>query len=518
MDRAPLPDQEVRDELVKSRRNVFIDAGAGTGKTYTIVERLLELVAPEDPDTPRIEMEKVAAITFTRRAAGELKTRLRSRCLDKLRETSRNEDPRRRDRLQQVLERLSSGFVGTIHSFADRMLSQRPVESSLSPSYRIAEDTEQLVERTYGALMGGIRRQALEDEFHEPPDLDLDEVGTTLQLLLDAGVPEEDRGDGYQRSFGLESLVRSWIESRELSEPTIPKAVDVSAIHRALRDGLDQLTRLPTDADQPSGVRFLTREVLPAFKHALRQDSPPELFRILNRVYAKPPLAKSGRYGNLSAGDFEHDRAKGMQASLSETSDGKILKTNDYCRVEPTYRERIIQPLRRWMSHQLVPVRKAVIELYEQVKQEQGVVDQTDLLIKLRNLLRDNKDVRDDLKERYDHILVDEFQDTDPLQCEIVFFLSEAPDTTPADSWSRVELEKGALTVVGDPKQSIYRFRRADIQTFASAAARLKDQGALVGTLRTNFRSVPGLIEVYNRCFGDFLGRSDSSRSIAYNH
>src|SRR5439155_11698391 len=87
-----------------------------------------------------------------------------------------------------------------------------------------------------------------------------------------------------------------------------------------------------------------------------------------------------------------------------------------------------------------------------------------DLLVKLRDLLRDNLDVRGEFQHMFDHVFVDEFQDTDPLQAEIVLYLCEAAPA--ARAWDEVKLRDGTITVVGDPKQSIYRFRRADVGTY----------------------------------------------------
>src|SRR5207249_7534384 len=111
-------------------------------------------------------------------------------------------------------------------------------------------------------------------------------------------------------------------------------------------------------------------------------------------------------------------------------------------------------------------------------------------------------------KSLFDHIFVDEFQDTDPLQCEIVFFLAEKG--TDASDWRGVRLRPESLTVVGDPKQSIYRFRRADIEMYDAAHAALRSGGALVVSLVTNFRSRPRLVDFVNRQFARLLGECGS--------
>src|SRR5262245_45285356 len=145
--RKPAPDQPQRDAaLSERRRNVLIDAGAGTGKTTILVERLVEMLAPSAGEQP-VPIERMAAITFTRKAAGELRLRIRERILSALAESDTAAESG--ERLRSALAALDTAYVGTIHSFADRLLRLRPVEAELSPSYEIAEDEGDLVHETY---------------------------------------------------------------------------------------------------------------------------------------------------------------------------------------------------------------------------------------------------------------------------------------------------------------------------------------------------------------------------------
>src|SRR6266446_10762624 len=141
--RAPALDQDQRDLAVaERRRNVLIDAGAGTGKTTILVERLVGLVAPFD-DGPAIPIDRLAAITFTRKAAGELRLRIRESLLRELAAVAGGF--LRERRLREALAGLDIAWVGTIHSFADRLLRLRPVEAALSPSFEGVEDESALV-------------------------------------------------------------------------------------------------------------------------------------------------------------------------------------------------------------------------------------------------------------------------------------------------------------------------------------------------------------------------------------
>ena len=116
-------------------------------------------------------------------------------------------------------------------------------------------------------------------------------------------------------------------------------------------------------------------------------------------------------------------------------------------------RDDLCTPLDRWLATSLVRLFPVVTALYEKVKARRRQLDQLDLLVKLRDLLVDDNSAREEYQRRFDHIFVDEFQDTDPLQAEIVLYLSEREPR--ADKWEDVILADGKLTLVGDPKQSI---------------------------------------------------------------
>ena len=146
------------------------------------------------------------------------------------------------------------------------------------------------------------------------------------------------------------------------------------------------------------------------------------------------------------------------------------------------------------------------------------VADFQDLLLRARDVLVGSVTVRRYFQAKFDRILVDEFQDTDPLQAEIVALLAENPATPPAADWRQVELLPGKLFIVGDPKQSIYRFRRADLQVYEAVKALVRRCGGDVLPLTANFRTVPSVIEFVNDRFSEVFvaaGRSRADRPAA---
>ncbi len=158
------------------------------------------------------------------------------------------------------------------------------------------------------------------------------------------------------------------------------------------------------------------------------------------------------------------------------------------------------------MARRLAHTRRAVVRLYDEVKARHAVLDSVDLLMSLRDLLRDDLDARAFYQGLFDHLLVDELQDTDPLQTEIILYVAEAKPL--ASRWQDVRVGKGRLTLVGDPKQSIYRFRRADVGMYEQLREQVRAGDHVSVTLSANFRSTKPLIEWTNDRFAEVLGTS----------
>ena len=205
-DQKPPPDQDQRDAAIAERnRNVLIDAGAGTGKTSILVDRLVEMVAPTDK-APAIALSRIAAITFTRKAAGELRLRIRERLF---RELSKVQPATERDgQLREAIAELDTAYVGTIHSFADRLLRLRPVEARLSPSYEIVEDDEVLVREAFNILLHAVQNGTLSAELAGTDAVDRGDEATRIVLdALNVGIRAETREGEWRDDYGLDALV-----------------------------------------------------------------------------------------------------------------------------------------------------------------------------------------------------------------------------------------------------------------------------------------------------------------------
>ena len=482
------PDQDQRDAAIAERnRNVLIDAGAGTGKTSILVDRLVEMVAPTHK-APAIALSRIAAITFTRKAAGELRLRIRERLL---RELSKVQPATERDgQLREAIAELDTAYVGTIHSFADRLLRLRPVEAGLSPSYEIVEDNEVLVREAFNILLHAVQNGTLSAELAGTDAVDRGDEATRIVLdALNVGLRAETREGEWRDDYGLDALVGGFIQFRDVPPPDLPPpAFDLASFQKAA----DEFVALAKEVAKGSlGADWIVQTATVLKKLRTAQD-PMKIVRETRRQLARVPRNPVTKKHTFSGQD---DAWQVWRAYSGPIKDRPRSLRDDLC-----------APLHRWLATRLVRLFPVIKALYEKVKTRRRQLDQLDLLVKLRDLLVHNKSARAEYQRRFDHIFVDEFQDTDPLQAEIVLNLSEREPR--ADKWEDVILADGKLTLVGDPKQSIYRFRRADIAMYERVRRVVAKQNHLPVRLSANFRSLPLLIDWFNDRFARILGRS----------
>jgi ATP-dependent helicase/nuclease subunit A len=494
----PPPDERHREAAVASRgENLLVDAGAGTGKTTLLVRRLVRMVAPVDDAAPAVPLERIAAVTFTRKAAGELKLRVREKLLSEL---AGKPSPVRRDRLAAALAAADTAFIGTIHGFADRLLRRRPVEARLSPSYEVLEDVSAIFHETFETLLQAAEAGTLAEELADA-DVGEDlarEAEEAIRSALDAEVQVETQEYDYNSRNGLDALFRAFVEHRDVV-PVQEKAAPFPAAR--VKDAIDEFVALARQArGAGKGGKFLSwfADELEGIAGEL---DPVSLFREVNAALRRTPQKMRLR------DEFEGDKA-GYEAW--KAWDGYTRTRGGVEEEIEGLEKRILGPASRWLATRLVRAFPAVVALYGKVKARHRAVDQVDLLLMLRNLLASNLEVRAELQGLFDHVFVDEFQDTDPLQAEIILYLCEEKPV--ATRWQDVALASGRLTLVGDPKQSIYRFRRADISVYESVRAIVAKGKHLPVPLTANFRSEPALIAHLNDRYDEILGKPEPGR------
>jgi ATP-dependent helicase/nuclease subunit A len=429
--------------------NLLVEASAGTGKTTSLVDRMIALVRHGG-----VPIERICAVTFTVKAAAQLKEKFQLRLEAALRDVT---DPQVAARFAEALGGIERCFVGTIHAFCARLLRERPVEAGVDPEFQEIDETQDLLLREeawerYKQTLFVQSRPIL-------PELAKYEI--SIELLHEAyeclaGNPdvalsvanriEEPRFD-RERKKVLEFLECARIELEV--PPAEPKPDE-------LRKKLESALRLVTLFDL---------------------DRTAELVRLFERLDTKGKVVYS-RWRDAA-------RARKLESDFQALRDDVIAPA-----------------LGRWREFLYPIVAEAVApaaEEFARLRRERGVLNFNDLLLYARNLLRNHAPVRRDFQRRFTPILVDEFQDTDPIQAEVLLFLTGA-DYDETD-WRKLVPVAGSLFVVGDPKQSIYRFRRADIETYERVRERIVASGGKVVSLTTNFRSCPEICEWVNEAF-----------------
>jgi ATP-dependent helicase/nuclease subunit A len=461
----PVPiDQPVRDRVIAGiERSCLVEASAGTGKTSLMVERIRTIV-----ETGAARLDQVAAITFTEKAAGELRFRLRQRLTARLAEPGL--DAAGAVRLADAVLLLDRATVSTIHSFCTQLLRERPIEAGVTPGFGVADQVQ-----------AGILRDEVWDAWLAT---ELARDSSPLEAALESGASLD----------GLRDLAVEMIRQRDLLsdlDAVLPAAAagsaeDPEAAWEAFRGAVQDLEQ------RIDGLLALCRAPGEDLAHRTMSGARAEL-RDLARNLAD---AERPRYRALVPVTLPRIGNKGSKKNWSGDALAELRAARDAIRDAAT----------AWASaFRADCTRRAVLgllpflEAYEAAKSDRNLLDFEDLLLRARDLVRDHPDVRRALRDTYSHLLVDEFQDTDPLQAEVVCSLADARD---ADGpWEEARIGPGRLFLVGDPKQSIYRFRRADIEMYDRAARILEASGGAREVIETNFRTRPAITRWVNDTF-----------------
>ena len=450
--------KRIREDLATT---LLVEAAAGTGKTSSMVDRMLGLVR-----TGTAKPESVVAVTFTKKAAGELRRRFREK-LQQAVVTA--DDQSEKERLAAALERIDRMVIGTIHSFAGRLLRERPLEAGIDPGFRELDDPADRF----------LRRQAWR-EFVGAAPTDHAELLAHLEAV---GLRLGDFSRLFLERFATYGDVESW----PAPETPAPDTSRIVAELEAFVAGIEA-TEFRPPAERGTDELMTALEQFARMFRRCDTSSPVAVMDLLGELDRAPKVTQK-YWPGAGASDAEKKAACKAAAERGQAAWDDA-------------RERIAQPaLWQWRAHRYplaIMALRAAIAVYDRLRAERGVLSFQDLLCKAAGLLAGSPEVRRSFRSRYTHILVDEFQDTDPVQAELLLLLT-ASDPDEVD-WRRCRPVPGSLFVVGDPKQSLYRFRRADIVTYATVKAIIESTGAVVA-LTTNFRSRGDLVEWTNGMF-----------------
>jgi ATP-dependent exoDNAse (exonuclease V) beta subunit len=441
--------------------NMVVEAAAGTGKTTELVRRIVAVL-----EQGRGTVDSLVAVTFTEKAAGELKLRLRA-AIDRARQEARGAA---RSHLDDALARLEEARVNTIHGFCAELLRERPVEARVDPRFRVMTEGESR------ALFALAFRRWLQGVLEDPPE----GVRRALRRLPASGEPS-DR---------LRQAAWSLAEWRDFPAPWRRDPFEREAAIDLLVERLDALVAL---RDRASSRDVLWRDTEPARR--LREEIA-TAERTLGRDYDRLEGAFVALATAPSYRDFRRPREGRGRWFGRELERGEVLRSHRVLLDSAVaFSARADADLAPLLHREL----RAVVGVYEDLKRRSGRLDFLDLLLLARDLIRDDDGMRAGFQRRFTHIFVDEFQDTDPLQAEILLLLAGADPAV--RKWREIEPAPGKLFLVGDPKQSIYRFRRADVGLYLEVRDLLVARGAECVQLTTSFRAVPSIQRFVNAAF-----------------
>lgn len=434
MSKNPTPEQALAINTIKS--NVSLLAGAGSGKTYVLMKRFVQILRADLSVNPT----NIVAITFTRKAADEIKGRVRQAVGECVEQAQTDLE---RLRWQEHLQKVESAPISTIHSLCSRILRDNPVETQLDPEFTILEDFE------------------AQDFFKE-----------TLQQYLRKNIKENAALRRLVQTYGVNSFVNQVT---------------------ALGDKLSELVR----EDNLAEPYLKAKEELPALQQ--------KLFAALREVIeAREALgAKTkGRQTLTEAAGLLDEMQKQLLApepdcSLLDAS-GVVKVSGKALAAELTNLKNLRQELNNVLLNakgcDLVQDWLAVLqEFYACLsarKQENNVLFNDDLDLLAIEHLQKNEALRQKYQERYKYIMVDEFQDTNERQRQLIYLLcGNKLDNT------------NNLFIVGDVKQSIYRFRHADVSVFNRVKEDIAQNAGKNLGMKTNFRSTQSIVESCNTAF-----------------
>jgi ATP-dependent exoDNAse (exonuclease V) beta subunit len=424
---------------VEMRKNVVVSAGAGSGKTTVLTERFLSLIRNGEA-----EIDQIMAVTFTRKAAAEMRERIYKRLL------TEQGNPR----IDHALVNFQRAHISTIDSFLSGILRQDSARYGFAPDFSVDEDR----------LRQFVERQAVDFLLNR---------GTELQSMVNG--------------FSIDILFRNLLvkTGREFSN-LLEDAPFSSALERQntlLKDAYKDLRNkilhhlaLEGDISYRTKSQLAWQPYFEQIRELLEDVSSIEEFSTGKGILQKPPRLPSGK-------DDATDQIKEIQEAIKDP----LIHLDSMLYFKAHFED--LKQLAKVLddfSNELNIQRKAM-----------GLVSYRDLLLLSRDILIHNDELRQYYKQSLKFIMIDEFQDNNQMQKEILYLLAQRMDINTSEIPEVDQLEPGKLFFVGDEKQSIYRFRGADVSVFKALEEELGEGLAL----HMNYRSQPNLIDFFNKIF-----------------
>ncbi|MBI1901985.1 MAG: UvrD-helicase domain-containing protein [Planctomycetia bacterium] len=461
-----LTDQQ-RDAISARGVSVALSAGAGCGKTFVLTRRFLSHLEPDAAQGARLT--EIVAITFTERAAREMRDRIRGACQERV-DGPGGASPH----WLETLRDLETARISTIHAFCSSLLRTHAVEAGIDPHFTTLDQAQAMT----------LASEAVDDELRllvESRDETALELATVFGVAALRGMLLALLNRRHEVDFAAwrekrpEDLVAVWQAAH--AEHVVPGLLAEVAGGDAARELLAFLQDHSPHHAEMKGRCAVLRESLPKLRRAKNAQ------KLLEEIRENAQVKGGGLKEGWESEDV-YERVKELLEKLRKQVDHALADLN----FDPVEARRAA--VAGW---QLLQLAERVFRAYDERKRGLACLDFDDLLIRARDLLvaPQNADLKGRLQAQIKFLLVDEFQDTDPLQVELVKALCGD------------ELTTGKLFFVGDYKQSIYRFRRADPKVFARLRDAIPKAGRL--PLTRNFRSQPAILDFVNALFVESL-------------
>lgn len=485
-----LTDAAVRARALSDHGStLLLEAAAGTGKTALIAGRITMMLAAG------IAPKHIAAVTFGEYAASELNARVAEYLANLLdgaipkplaAALPEGLSEAQMANLRQARAVFDELTCSTIHAFCQTLLTAHAIDANVDPGARVLDEQE--------------RQAVLDHVFDQWLDMRL-----SGEAAPDDPIAHLAKEDPRGVVENLQKIAMLRVEHPDAAPPRPDFTARPDLAFRdsvsAFRTWFDSVPNEPRTAgvlaDLETLVSFfgLPFETSVTFAALWTLSDPPQLSISeedrdgVSRNIEAPPLVATWRDAAKAAGKQDaglHDEYMRRFADAAE------------------HYARLVNHIAGMAMWRIANELDGLIDAYQAYKRRAAMLDFEDLLRFARNLVRDNEDARALIAERFQHILIDEFQDTDPVQAELMFRIAaEAPD----EDWTQCRLRPGALFMVGDPKQAIYAFRGGDIVTYG----RVRDAVAWrwpenILQLTNNFRSRPAILGHVNACFEQPFG------------
>lgn len=445
-------------------RNFFVEAGAGSGKTTNLVYRMVNMVKSGIP------VDKICAITFTKVAASAFYSRFQKELGDEDDENCR-----------RALRDIDLCFMGTIDAFCQRLLSEHPIEAGLPASFEHIDDRD-LVSLVYKKL----------SQIKSDKNSGYWEI---RKLFRDVNRIDDYLVGGITRYWGMRNSRLVYVDNLTFEDVVKSVVGEAGELLAFIEENKDKKYQGAKNASSNlAWYKFLLR--LDVLKSRWSEDNAPDIIKALD-----PKVVSTLRFDKTIEAEI---RDKWL---IKNGSFGYKLPQNSAL-------DRAKEALENFRHQKLLAFIDDFVSSFSIELKNEGKITYFDALYYLRDMLK--KDIKENEGRLIRHVqgihkyyLVDEFQDTNPLQSEVLFYLTAKE---PKENWTECVPDKGTLFIVGDPKQSIYRFRSADITSFNRVKKLFAGDVGEVREVIRNFRSSDSLCSYFNETFDRIFNENEENK------